>query len=61
MPVCVCVCVCVCVGGRPVLPDAPIVVVRAVAWFIINLFIHLLFYWYRFQIKWDHKEKFKFL
>jgi hypothetical protein len=39
--------------GRPVLPDAPIVTVHAAAWFIINLFI----YWYRLQIKWDHKEK----
>jgi hypothetical protein len=30
------------VCGRPVLPDAPIVIVRAAAWFIINLFIILL-------------------
>jgi hypothetical protein len=44
-----------------VLPDAPVVIVRAAAWFIINLFIYLLFYWYRLQIKWDHKKKFKFL
>jgi hypothetical protein len=38
--------------GRPLLPDAPIVIVRAAAWFIINL----LFYWHRLQIKWDHKK-----
>jgi hypothetical protein len=43
--------------GRPVLPDAPIVIVHAAAWFIINLFIYLLFYWYRLQIKWDHKKE----
>jgi hypothetical protein len=46
------VCVCVCVWereredawvcARPVLPDAPIVIVGAAAWFIINLFIILL-------------------
>jgi hypothetical protein len=30
------------VCGRPVLPDAPIVIVRAAAWFIINLFIILM-------------------
>jgi hypothetical protein len=28
--------------GRPVLPDAPIVIVHAAAWFNINLFIILL-------------------
>jgi hypothetical protein len=33
-----------------VLPDAPIVIVRAAALFIINLFIYLLFYWHRLQI-----------
>jgi hypothetical protein len=31
-----------CVCERPVLPDAPIVIVHAAAWFIINLFIILL-------------------
>jgi hypothetical protein len=40
-----------------VLPDAPIVIVRAAARFIINLLIYLLFYWYRLQIKWDNKKK----
>jgi hypothetical protein len=48
------------VCGGPVLPDAPIVIVRAAAWFIINLFIYLLFYWYRLQIKWDHKKNLNF-
>jgi hypothetical protein len=37
-----------------------IVIVLAAAWFIINLFIYLLFYWYRLQIKWDHKKNFNF-
>jgi hypothetical protein len=31
-----------CMRGRPVLPDAPIVIVHAAAWFIIHLFIILL-------------------
>jgi hypothetical protein len=35
---------------------APIVIVRAATRFVINLFIYLLFYWYRLQIKWDHKK-----
>jgi hypothetical protein len=25
-----------------------------------DLLIYLLFYWYRFQIKWDHKKIFNF-
>jgi hypothetical protein len=41
--------------------DAPIVIVRAAAQFIINLFIYLLFCWYRLQIKWDHKKNLIFV
>jgi hypothetical protein len=40
-----------------VLLDAPIVIVHAAACFIINL----LFYWYRLQIKWDHKKNLIFV
>jgi hypothetical protein len=37
-----------------------IVIVSAAAWFIINLFIYLLFYWYRLQ-KNGITKKIKFL